>query len=446
MLVCLLQDLAVEAAFPQSGISRVSDCWVKDTRKMLSRLRHGRLYSGGYGDLLLSGSRPEGLAMEDNWGHDQADWDYMWLYGGPFGVNVMDRQQQEPRGESSLEFRPEGCPVAYTKLQVTNLPALRKDYHSHRWIEGSVHRSGNHCWLDTNQAVRGIRYVGGPIAGPAAQLGTRDYVPTLVSNRPHPDMQLEFSNRPRQWPPVSLITNLLELPMLLVLVGHKLSPDFNLLARTSWSHLEFELIQELSESVRQGYIACKYVVKHFLKAHRGQSEAVDGRSRVCSYHIKTVFLRYLEKTHSTMITSPFRLFLDLLHDLDECLKVGKLPHYFLPQCDLLETVKNDDLHVARQVIADILSDPLDALLTSPTDPVQIYGEVHPDDLVVTFRRVSSHPTCVQSWKNLSELLARVHERRQQRYTEQLQSDEKNETSGRTALIGLVETLKQIKHA
>ena len=49
-----------------------------------------------------------------------------------------------------------------------------------------------------------------------------------------------------------------------------------------------------------------------------------------------------------MITSPFGLFLDLLHELDEYLKVGTLPYYFLPECDLLETVPEGELCIARQ--------------------------------------------------------------------------------------------------
>ena len=233
--------------------------------------------------------------------------------------------------------------------------------------------------------------------------------------------------------------------MLLVLVGHKGSPEseFKQQARMSWSHLELKLIQELPESVRQGYIACKYVMKRFLKAHRGQNEAADGRSRVCSYHLKVVFLRFLEKRPPTQITSPFELFLVLLRELDEYLKVGNLPHYFLAECNLLETVAADERGIARQVFTDILSDPLNALLTSPTDPQEIYGEVLPDDLVNAFRGVSSHPTCEQYW-TLSELLTCVDERRRRRYEKQREEDEEWTISGRVELTGLVDMLNKIK--
>ena len=415
----------------------------------MSLLQRGKLYryeSFSRGPL-LSGSRPERLAMDDHWGHDEADWDYMLLYGGRIGVNIPGGQQS--RGEACLDFRPEGCPPAYTKLLITDLGGLEE----YTRIGRCVHRSGGKTWLDTYRAVRAMKDSDETISGPAGQEqiggGTYDWVRTLVCNGPHPDMYQEFVNRPRQWPPAALISDLLKLPMLLVLVGHKLSPEFHLQARISWSHLELKLIQELPESVRQGYIACKYVFKCFLKAHRGQNETGEGKetkNSVSSYYIKTTFLRYLEKTHPSMITSPFRLFLDLLHELDNYLKMGNLPHYFLPQCNLLETVEEGELRIAQQVIEEILSDPLNALLTSPTAPQEIYGEVHPDYLVSAFSRVFSHPTCDQSWRDLSDLLARVDEGRRQRYRKQRERDESDRyrVSRRAELTGLVDSLKQIK--
>ena len=176
-------------------------------------------------------------------------------------------------------------------------------------------------------------------------------VNTLVCSAAHPDLHHEFRSRTRSpWPTANMINYLLQLPMLLVLVGHKLSPEFNLQARMSWSHFEYKLIKELPESVRQGYIACKCVMKRFLKAHRGQNEAADGRSKIGSYHFKTVFLHFLEKQPPSLITSPFQLFLDLLTHFDVYLQEGRLPHYILAQCDLLETVGDDERRLVRHVI------------------------------------------------------------------------------------------------
>ena len=210
--------------------------------------------------------------------------------------------------------------------------------------------------------------------------------------------------------------------MLLVLVGHKLSAGFRLEARISCRHLEYKLIKELPESVRQGYIACKYVMKCFLEGRRGPDDTGGGRSHVGSYHTKTVFLRFLEKKSPSLIISPFGLFLDLFNELEEYLKVGKLPHYFLAQCDLLET--------------------------SPTNPQQIYGEVSPDHIVVTFCRVADHPTCEQSQKGLFRLLARVDKRRQEKFREQVEMDSRilERMSKRDGITGLVAMLKQINQS
>ena len=432
----------------------MSDGAMRLNESEMSKLENGVTYREGLGGL-TSGSRAEGLTLENACGHDDADNDEMYLKGALLGVYVAGGKQA--RGESCLEFRPEGCPSAYCKLQITDLHGLKesKPVFGGRWCDDTcVEESGGVTWLNTYNTVRCMKdnqnmARRGIVSGPASSDGTHDTLNTLVCSAAHPDLHHEFRSRTRgPWPTADMINYLLQLPMLLVLVGHKLSPEFNLQARISWSHLEYKLIKELPESVRQGYIACKYVMKRFLKAHRGQNEADDGRSKIGSYHLKTVFLHFLEKRPPSLITSPFQLFLDLLTHLDVYLELGKLPHYFIAQCDLLETVVNDERHLARQVIREILSDPLNALLTSPTRPQQIYGEVSPDYLVVAFRRVTDHPTCEQSLKDLSELLARVDERRRERLREQresaLYSPFYTRESKLAQLTGLVATLKPIQ--
>ena len=440
---------------PRSAIYRMSDGDVRRNERGMSWLESGEKYREGRGWLLTSGSRAEGLTLEDGWGHDPSDTDNMGLYGGPLGVYVTGGQQA--RGRSCMDFRPEGCSPAYCKLQISDLHGLKKStvLGLYSWFdETCVEESDGVTWLNTYNTVRCMKDSAfttrdDPVSGPASQYGNHDTVNTLVCSAAHPDLHHEFRSRTRgPWPTADVINYFLQLPMLLVLVGHKLSPEFRLEARISWSHLEYKLIKELPESVRQGYIAYKYVMKRFLKAHRGQNEAADGRSKIGSYHLKSVFLHFLEKRPPSLITSPFQLFLDLLTHLDDYIQVGKLPHYFLPQCDLLETVGNDERHLARRVIREILSDPLNALINSPTRPQEIYGKVSPDHLVIAFQRVSAHPMCEKNWKDLSKLLARVDERRWERYREQRRRDDRDDyhrVSGRAQLTGLVATLKQIQH-
>ena len=448
---CMLQDIALEAAIPRSAICRMKDVDVERNERRMSALESGEEYHEDRVGVLSSGSRAEGLTLEDDWGHDRADFDSMKLHGGPLGVYVTGGQQ--PRGKSCLDFRPEGCPPAYCKLQISDLHGLSEStVLVKKWCDDTcIQKSDSVTWLNTYRTVRCMKDSvistrGHSVSGPAAQDGTMDTVNSLVCSSPHDSSHHEFRSRTRgPWPTAALINYLLQLPMLLVLVGHKHSQEFRLQARMSWSHFEYKLINELPESVRQGYIASKCVMKRFLKAHRGQDEAADGRSHIGSYHIKSVFLHFLEKQPLSSITSPFKLFLELLTHLDVHLQVGKLPHYFLAQCDLLETVGDDERNLARHVIKGILSDPLNALLTSPTDPQQIYSEVCPDHLVVAFHGVSAHPMYEQSWKDLSQLLARVDERRRERFRKQQESDDRWGVSGRDELSGLVETLNRMAH-
>ena len=454
----------VEVVFPCCAICRLQDRDVRNNMFTMSRLHSGYLYKvAGTGtdddeDILIAGSKAEGLALGSHWGHPYADRDSMTLYGHTLGVYIPGGHTT--RGSASLEYHPEGCPPAYCKLEVIDLIALRKELNSYasNWWEKHIAaprctpRAGGRHWLNTYRTVRLLKNIDESdqtVSGPAVQFGLNEYITTLVCSGPHPDLQREFRQRSRQqWPPAHIIEYLLMLPTLLVLVGHKLSKNFKREARISWSHCEIKIIQELPESIRQGYIACKYVLKCFLAVHRGQTGTGDGRSRVGSYHLKTVFLRYLEKRPPQMITSPFGLFIDLLNDLDHYLEVGKLPHYFLSECDLLVTMDSEERRIARQAIQAILSDPLAALLTSPTDPLEIYGEVHPDALVNCFRRVINHPMCQQSWKDLSVLLVQVDECRHKCYKRQREWDEQMflPVSGRPELTGLVEALKQIKNS
>ena len=449
--MCLLQDIALEAAFPSSAICQLWDGDVSQNESQMSDLVSGEAYQQEEG-MLTSGSRAEGLAPEKGWGHSHTDTDTMYLNGKLLGVHVAGGQQA--RGRSSLDFRPEGCSPAYCKLQISYLRGLKMSkVEGGDWFRDTcVKELDGVKWLNTYQAVRCMRdsdftrkdIISGPAAQYFSQDGDQDSVYTLVCSAAHPDLHHEFRNRTRgPWPTADVINYILQLPMLLVLVGHRPSHEFELEARMSWSHLEYKLIKELSERVRQGYIAFKYIMKRFLKVHRGSNEAHDGRSKIGSYHFKSVFLHFLEKRPPSLITSPFELFVDMLAHLDIYLHLGKLPHYFLAQCDLLETVEDDERQLARQVIREILLDPLNALLTSPTRPQEIYGEVSPDHLVLWFKRVSAHPTYEQTREDLSELLARVDERRRERFREQRERDG-HRVSKRTELTELVATLKQVQ--
>ena len=426
-----LNDLLIEVAYPLCAIFQLYDGTLYENTETIERIESGKAFSDWGGDL-VAGSRAEGLAMEQNWGHPPPDEDKMVVLGGPFGVTVQTHQSIH--GQASFIYHSEGCPPAYCKLEIRNPSWLREQPW---WDESCIHKDGGRLWLDTSMTVPCM--APGNIAGPAGQDGLTEYVHTLVGSHPHPNLNEEMHpKRQGKWPPSHVINYILRLPMLMVLVGNKTSPDFKQQARLSWSPAEIKLMNELSITIRQGYIASKYVLKQFLAIHRGEKSNGDGRSCVGSFHIKTTFLHLLHKHPPSTIKSPFTLFIDLLKELDNYLKLGKLPHYFLSRCDLFARVDDDERRIARRAIKAILSDPLTAILASPTASYEIYGDVHPNELMTAFRGVYTNPTCERRWGRLCQLLSDVDENRKQRHCHL------REVSGRPGLVELVEALQDLK--
>ena len=138
-------------------------------------------------------------------------------------------------GDSCLEYEPEGCPPAYTWLRVTDRQALLT--HPHVDASCMVECDG-HYWLlstalneaiqrDINQTTTDPANRSTSISGPAGQAhgGLFDTVPTLVANKPHPAI-VNYINRlsSPKWPSHDQRQQIQQLPMNLVLVGHKESP------------------------------------------------------------------------------------------------------------------------------------------------------------------------------------------------------------------------------
>ena len=237
--------------------------------------------------------------------------------------------------------------------------------------------------------------------------------------------------------------------MSLVLVGHKQSSNSHKEARSSWSTSEIILISSLPQLVKQGFIAAKYTFKSLMNIQRDQNENTDGRSYVGSFHLKTTFLHYLEKNPPSKIRSPFGLMIALFAEMANHLNLGQLPHYFLPDCNLLDTVGPGERQTAIHAIQTILSDPIAAVINCPLAPREIYGDICPLDLVSAFCHVSTHPSCGRSRKDLVLLLSSLDEWRGQCYQRLVDQDHDEDkdlrVSGRPELRGLVDMLQQRQH-
>ena len=275
-----------------------------------------------------------------------------------------------------------------------------------------------------------------------ASNGSFDVVPTFVASGPHPAI-LDYIHRPRgEWPPQDQLHELQQLPMCLVLVGHKESPYYPLQTRVSWSPGEILLLSKLPTVIKQGFIAAKCTLKYFLRMYAVQNEADSGRSKVGSYHLKTTFLYYLEKLPPHKITSPFVLMINLLQDLCKYIEDAKLPHYFLPECNLLGSVGLVQRQVALKAIQAILADPAAAIIKCPTEPTQIYTDIPPDDLLAAFLGLFADLTSRRCLEVLMVYMLRLDTWREARYSLQQERDAQkgSRVSGRPELIKLLDML------
>ena len=261
-----------------------------------------------------------------------------------------------------------------------------------------------------------------------------------MAHDPHPAMK-DYLKRPRgEWPPKEQLDEVQQLPMSLVLVGSKESQNPDKEARNSWSAGEILLISKLPKIIKQGLIAAKCTFKHRVKIYRG-GEIPDGRSHIGSYHLKTTLLNLLEKTPPSKYNSAIEVMMNLFQDLRMYIKTGNLPHYFLPECNLLATVGRNEQQIALQAIQNIVCDPISSVLKCPSKSTEIYGDICSDDVVAAFRQVSTHPRCERSWGELIQLLSRLDQWRLVPYHRLVKEDAKwGGVSGRAKLTRLVDML------
>ena len=426
----------------------------------MRELREGVEFRMGRGGQLWAGSRPESLCVDEHWGHGEADEDVMELYGGDLGVSVVPPGQQPPE-DATLVYTPHECPAAYTRLQVLHKDRLLRaivsiSYSSDLSVSDPqvqqcvVSDEGGRLWLHSRHTLEVMQYSDTEaIRGPAGKHdgGLYESVTSLVCSGPHPAMASYKERTKKHWPFQSLLDALMQQPMILVMVGPKDAQNSYLMFRVSWSALELILISSLGLWLKQGYVCFKYTVKSVLKSLRLEDSdsysAREGRSQVGSYHLKTVFLRHLEKHSPQQEGSPFQLMLDLCHDLQHCLLMGCLPHYFVPDCDLLRTVGKEEKQYALQAVGKVIADPIVAILNSPSKPRHIYGNHHsPDYFKGCFREVSFLRSCPERWERLRRLLRRLDDHREGLHQEQLERDGRR-VSGRPGLVRLADYLQNI---
>ena len=263
-----------------------------------------------------------------------------------------------------------------------------------------VFRDGTH-WLSSLMTLRTLvdvaaGYEDTAISGPAGidEKVDWDLVPALLCSGPYLCMEA-FMRRTRCdiWPRPDTLQEMCSLPGLLVAVGIKSNPDKDIQWRYSFSLIEILLSRDMPSWVMQGYRAFKYAAKGELRnvkfvtdesgvspimdrwlMSQGIDEGEEGRSKLCTFHLKTILLWELESSEVWQKECPYFLFRCLNKRFARCVNAGFIPHYFLPSCNLLENVSNDEHATIRKCATNLMSDPLHCLLLCPHFAYQVYGK------------------------------------------------------------------------
>ena len=227
--------------------------------------------------------------------------------------------------------------------------------------------------------------------GPAQTSQDTDHVPALICSAPFPWItRYIYQPRSSQWPSKNALEDIRILPGLLVPTGKKGNVDCDLQWRQSCSLQELRLAQDMPDWVKGAFRSLKAtmkfvkkrienkdfcgtvlgsrfiarVLRYFLTSKQTAEPCKNDVSVVCSFHMKNVLLWQLEEVDSWQHMCSFRLMIQLLIRLDHHLETGHLPHYFNPECNLLDNVQEAELMMTRHCIKIILSDPVDAMIKS----------------------------------------------------------------------------------
>ena len=359
---------------------------------------------------LYAGSRIEGLVMEPRLGYDMPDLDVMFVYKGSWVVRLPNcanwkyMSWQAPAGctdgqFSHLQVCEDECPAGYCKVKVNGSPkeligrlAKAKNQHetnvpsatlgTDRATNCFVESEGT-VWLSSSKIVKTfsqfLSVIKGDISGPACLFdnGQIEIIVALMCAGPLPAIR-DFQSRPRQswWPHRGLMDRMQKAPGMLVCASHKSSDDDQqaLHFRASFSLQELMLARDMPMWVKQGYTAFKLTVKSLLARHR-HSLASAGRSKVCSYHLKTVLFWTLEDPDIWNVYCPFQFMMRLLTSLRLFITKSPpvLPNYFIPECNLFAHIDRLDIELLLLVIKQIQTDPFKCILDAPSSPGLLYG-------------------------------------------------------------------------
>ncbi|XP_033100616.1 uncharacterized protein LOC117104067 [Anneissia japonica] len=153
-----------------------------------------------------------------------------------------------------------------------------------------------------------------------------------------PSITKSFFNRerPANWPSQELLKKISHLDCLVVAVGHPSSTQRDIEWRLSFSVAE----TKLSHEIFQPYFECMVVLKDIKNRYIKYDKRIK-HTPFCSYFIKTACFwtceRFSHKDHRTM-----DLIRKVLSWLVDCYQRRVLPHYFIPEQNLIGHLSRED--------------------------------------------------------------------------------------------------------
>ena len=344
---------------------------------------------------LFAGSRAEQLAMDAGSGYSNPDLDLMLIlkFIGRFGVDptvdimngTVDPAFCMVKVNRS-ELNSAMYPFLYQWRGFEYLSALPKRTRCQQRAAGSLELLSAERFREKSMEIAAQnrlvhrKWDTLETHGPACKAtvtghGEMDIIMCIASSQPFFEMDT-FNRRPRSaaWLEVVPLNRLRALDGILVPVCPRGSEgtDRELLFRKSFSTQEFILISSLPHWCRQAAVVFKHTV---LRKLQTITTFPEDDPKICSYHLKTIFLWTVEAMSTEMweMASPARLLVQLFHRLICWLEDRRIDNYWIPASNLLRFHLEDYLTECRRIVNITKDTIIASVLAAPERPIASFS-------------------------------------------------------------------------
>ena len=161
--------------------------------------------------------------------------------------------------------------------------------------------------------------------------------------------------RPCNWPVTETIQTIVSKGCRIVHTPHVLCQGQETVFRFSFSEAETILFRTLTSDQRRCFVAFKSLIKYVIEKLKNKNYEIN----LSSYCLKTIFFWACETIpadHWQTTNGWSRCLLYMIDQLHSCVKFEKIPGYFIPETNLLDTMKGPS--VLLNEIEKLRSNPL----------------------------------------------------------------------------------------